>query len=255
MANVQCENGYLRIANELFDVILKSNFSLRELKVILTIIRFTYGFNRKEAEVSIRFISQATGIRFQHIAKAIDKLIAKNVLIINGTANHKQGRTLSLNKDYDTWSLNCHSFGNSSQKGDGCVPKKVTVRVPKKVTKKIQHKIQHKDRERENTLENDKMDIVTDIMIRSYGRYPNIPEREIVQEFVDRFGEMKTLSIMKEARLKNFRNFLRLKESLDENGNIKPLEDKNNGTKTRIYEFDPERAEQRLKELKELGFD
>jgi len=66
MASPQKENGHTQIANELFEAILKSNFTLRELKIIFVVIRFTYGFNRKEAELSARFISNATGIKFYH---------------------------------------------------------------------------------------------------------------------------------------------------------------------------------------------
>jgi len=61
-----------------------------------------------------------------------------------------------------------------------------------------------------------------EIFIRSYGRSPTIPEREFVDELIRKFGEFKTLGIMKEAKLRNFRNFRTLADAIDENGNIKP---------------------------------
>jgi phage replication O-like protein O len=136
MASPQKENGHIRIANELYEKILVSNFTKRELKIILAIIRFTYGFNRKEWELSVRFISKATGIEFQHISNSITSLIDKNVIMISESSTHKQGRIIKLNKDYETWNLNRSQNSDSSQKSDGSVPKKVTVRVPKTVTKK-----------------------------------------------------------------------------------------------------------------------
>jgi phage replication O-like protein O len=130
MASPQTENGFTKIANELYDVILRSNFKLREMKIILIVIRYTYGFNRKEKELSVRFISKATGIGFQHIGDSIKNLVRKNILAVQVSDSHMQGRTIALNKNYETWELGC------SQKSDGGVPKKLTVRVPKRVTKK-----------------------------------------------------------------------------------------------------------------------
>lgn len=126
MASPQKENGFTSIANELLGEILKSDFTLRELKIILTVIRFTYGFNRKQAELSVRFISKATGIKFHHLANSINTLISKNVLTINDSDNHKQGRILKLNKDYETWNFESSQKSNSYQKSNGLVTEKVT---------------------------------------------------------------------------------------------------------------------------------
>ena len=141
MASPQNENGYTMIANELYDEgLLKYQFTLRELKIVLTVIRFSYGFKRKDAELSVRFISNATGIKFHHISNSIKSLQEKNILILLESNNHKQGRKLKLNKDYEAWKLQSSPKGNSSQKSNGIVPKRVTVRVPKRVTKKENNK-------------------------------------------------------------------------------------------------------------------
>jgi len=140
MANPQKENGFTSIANELLGEILKSDFTLRELKIILTVIRFTYGFNRKEAELSVRYISKATGIKFYHLSDSINTLVSKNVLTINDSDNHKQGRILKLNKDYETWNFESSQRMNSSQKRNGLVPESGTVRVPESGTKKENNK-------------------------------------------------------------------------------------------------------------------
>lgn len=148
MANPQTENGFTKISNELFDQIIKADLSLRELKIIFTVIRFTYGFNRKEAELSTRFISNATGIKFQNIANSIKHLQNKNILVLH-RGNHKQGRKIILNKNYELWNLNNHQKDDGSiikirnqkndgfaQKDDGCVIEKMTETVIEKMTKK-----------------------------------------------------------------------------------------------------------------------
>lgn len=145
MANPQKENGHTQLSNELFEVIIRTDFSLRELKTVLTIIRFTYGFNRKTAELSVRFLANATGIKFQHISSALNELESKNVITFKESDKHKQGRIILLNKNYENWQLNRNQksdgfYLNSSQKSDGTVPKRVTETVTKKVTKKYINK-------------------------------------------------------------------------------------------------------------------
>ncbi len=105
MADVQKENGYTSIANELLEKIYKSSFSLRELRIILTVIRFTYGFNRKEAELSLTFLANATNIPLRHVQTTVKNLITKNVLIIKNECIGIHSRKIQLNKNYDSWSL------------------------------------------------------------------------------------------------------------------------------------------------------
>ena len=140
MASPQKENGFTAIANELFQEILKSDFTLRELKIIFTVIRFTYGYNKKEAELAVRFIAEGTGIKFYHISEPIKALQVKNVLILSESESHSQCRTISLNKDYESWKFNSSRKRNSFQKSNGLVPIKGTVRVPKTGTNKENNK-------------------------------------------------------------------------------------------------------------------
>ena len=89
MANPQKENGFTSIANELLEAILRSELTLRELKIVFTVIRFTYPlFNRKVAELAVRFIANGTGIQFNHVAKTINELEKKNILILSESESH-----------------------------------------------------------------------------------------------------------------------------------------------------------------------
>ncbi len=105
MASPQKENGYTSIANELFEKIYQFNFSLRELRIILTVIRFTYGFNRKEAELSLTFLANATKIPLRHVQTTVKNLISKNVLIVKNECIGIHSRKIQLNKNYDNWKL------------------------------------------------------------------------------------------------------------------------------------------------------
>lgn len=103
MASPQKENGFTGIANELLENIYKGDLSLREIKIILAVIRFTFGFNRKSAELSLRFLSQATNIKYRHTQATVSKLISSNILLIENESKGIQSRKIQLNKNYDLW--------------------------------------------------------------------------------------------------------------------------------------------------------
>ena len=71
MADPQIKNGYTRIANELLEAICRLNISGNEMRILLYIIRRTYGFNRSFAEIPLSDISAAVGMRREHIQKAL----------------------------------------------------------------------------------------------------------------------------------------------------------------------------------------
>ena len=141
MANPQIENGYTRIANDLLEAICKSNFTVRELKIILCIIRHTYGYQEKSHAMSLSFIEADTGIKRHHICETLKQLYQGHVITI------EKGRgiipqTLSIQKNYEEW--HCYQNGNCSQKSNSSVPKTGTVVLPAGVTKKINNKEKEK---------------------------------------------------------------------------------------------------------------
>jgi phage replication O-like protein O len=80
MASPQCENGHVRIADELFEAILRADFSKRELLVALAVIRKTYGYRKTMDRISSSQIAELTGIAPQHCRAAIRELKARRVI-------------------------------------------------------------------------------------------------------------------------------------------------------------------------------
>ena len=103
MAKPQTEEGYTIIANEILDVLPLFKFNGTQLRILITVIRFTYGFKRKEHELSLKFIQKATMIDKRNIQKEVKKLIDLNVLKVTQEASFTTARTMGLNKDYDSW--------------------------------------------------------------------------------------------------------------------------------------------------------
>lgn len=97
-ASPQLEKGYLRIANELFDEILKRDFTKRQLSIILFIIRFSYGCQRKQT-LKLKFSDfQQCGIYSQNIKKELRNLKQNRIIFHDEETN-----IFSVNKNYEQW--------------------------------------------------------------------------------------------------------------------------------------------------------
>jgi len=104
VANPQIKNGYTRIANELLEAICRLDISGNEMRILLYIIRRTYGFNTSYAEIPLSDISCAVGMRREHIQKALKKLSGKKIIEVR-TYGGSKSQTISVIKDYQKWSV------------------------------------------------------------------------------------------------------------------------------------------------------
>ena len=103
MPGPQKENGYTPIANELLEAIYSTSFNSTQLKILLFIMRYTYGFSRKEHKMSLNFISKGTGISRRYISSELKRLVELNVVEIVRCHTDTEARILKLNKHYKTW--------------------------------------------------------------------------------------------------------------------------------------------------------
>ena len=104
VANPQLKNGYTKIANELLEAICRLNISGNEMRILLYIIRRTYGFNRSYAEISLSEIASAVGTRSVHISRALKKLSALNLIELRSSEGVRP-QTISIVKDYEEWTV------------------------------------------------------------------------------------------------------------------------------------------------------
>ena len=74
-ANPQLENGYTRIANELFEAIIEYPFTCAELRIILLVIRRTYGWKTSKSFISYGSVARKLRIDIRYIKRRITKLI------------------------------------------------------------------------------------------------------------------------------------------------------------------------------------
>ncbi len=102
----QVEDGYTRIANELLEQVMAAPFTLREMRVVMAIIRLTYGWNRKQARATGGLLAKLTGIHASTCAKVMASLIEKKVLLRHGGSRSP----VSLNKHAETWELQAGKY-------------------------------------------------------------------------------------------------------------------------------------------------
>jgi phage replication O-like protein O len=100
MANPQLEAGHCDIANELMDAIIKTHFSPTEVKVLMAIIRKTYGWHKKTDRISYSQFEEITAISRRHIAPALQSLIRRNIINRTGDGYNLE---YGIQKDYELW--------------------------------------------------------------------------------------------------------------------------------------------------------
>lgn len=100
MGNPQVDDGHTRIANELLEQIISFPFSGPQQKVVLCVIRKTYGFQKKADHLAQSTISVMTGIARTNVSRVLKQLKSMNVLVVN---TDKFTHKIELNKRYKEW--------------------------------------------------------------------------------------------------------------------------------------------------------
>lgn len=100
--NPQLEDGHTRIANELLDAITRFDFGKRHYKVVLFVLRKTYGWNKKADVMSLSQVLEGTGLARTHACETINELSVMKVLL---KQEHRNGQLIELNKKYYEWKV------------------------------------------------------------------------------------------------------------------------------------------------------
>lgn len=102
MANPQTEDGFTRVANEIWEVVLRTKMNYTQLKILLSVWRYTYGFNRKEAELSSSFLAKSIECDRRQLNRELDILVGRKILFKRNEAATST-KVIGFNKDYDQW--------------------------------------------------------------------------------------------------------------------------------------------------------
>lgn len=125
MSKPQLEDGYTKISNELLDALARIRIPGEASQVFNVIIRSTYGWNKKEAGISLAEFQGKTGLKKTTVCKALAKLRSLNIITQKGNAFENNIITQKGNASLVTYGLQ-KNFEDWTP-----LPKKVT--LPKKV--------------------------------------------------------------------------------------------------------------------------
>lgn len=105
MASPQIEDGYTVIANEILDALCVSTVGGSEYQVLMTIIRKTYGWNKKSDYISYSQLVEITGLARRTVIYAVRNLEVKNMIIVERSKTDLLNNVnlISFQKDHDTW--------------------------------------------------------------------------------------------------------------------------------------------------------
>ena len=101
MANPQAENGHTDIAHEVLEALMKTPLSGAEFRVLLAILRKTWGWHKKQDTLSLNQIAELTGIPRRTVIRASGGLLEKRIL--DREERPRSPSTWRINKDYEQW--------------------------------------------------------------------------------------------------------------------------------------------------------
>ncbi|MBP1925851.1 phage replication O-like protein O [Sedimentibacter acidaminivorans] len=165
MNDVQLENGFTRIANEILDNIAKLKLSSTQHSIIYVIWRYTYGFNRKEHIISLSFLAKAIDTDKRNIQRELKRL--ENRQIIRQTLNGQQ-RIIAFNKNYNQWD----KFNGEITNGE-LTNGEITNSTDGEITNSTDGEITNQERKKENIKENSTSNLINDLFEELWKLYPN----------------------------------------------------------------------------------
>ena len=102
MESPQLENGYLRIANEIYDAFCRTRISGVERQILDCILRKTYGWGKCEDAISLSQFVVMTGVKKPNIERAINGLLSKKIITV--IKNDNDGiNVYKFVKDFSKW--------------------------------------------------------------------------------------------------------------------------------------------------------
>ncbi|AWQ18454.1 replication protein [Pantoea ananatis] len=92
------DDGFMRVANELTDQLLLADLTARQLKIMLAVMRKTYGFNKSMDRITNTQIATMTGIHHTHVCSSKRQLIERGFLVQGGSK-------VGINKYVSMWDM------------------------------------------------------------------------------------------------------------------------------------------------------
>lgn len=100
---ISLREGYTKFQNDILAELIQAKLNASQMRIILVIIRFTFGFHRESYGLSVSFISNATGINKDQVKRELKILIKLRVVQVDEEATFTSSRKLKINRNFDQW--------------------------------------------------------------------------------------------------------------------------------------------------------
>lgn len=100
MANPQWEDGFVKIATEIFEQLCRIRIPGEVGQVVHVVIRKTWGFNKKWDWIPLSQFCKLTGISKRNVVRALRKALSMSLVVKKDTP---KGVSYCFNKNYDEW--------------------------------------------------------------------------------------------------------------------------------------------------------
>lgn len=189
-------DGYIRIANELFEALVGADLTRNQAKVAFAVARKTYGFNKSKDRISDSQLGGIANLPRQKVNKAKNELIDMKVLI-------SSGREIGINKVVSDWKIQCHQNGDN-------VTNLVTKSVTKTVTKVSPKQVHTKDniqKTLKTVTDGASACAETPATTPQKTQVKNTPYQAILDAYHELLPEMPAIRELTDSRKTKIRNF------------------------------------------------
>lgn len=164
----QLEDGFTRIANELLEAIGRAELSGREFRIMVAVIRKTYGYGKKADRLSHGQIARMIGVRRHHVCELVRGLVKRRILGVTENGN-RSANNLWIQKDYSQWAKR-PAEGNTrrgvTKNGNRVFPFSVTEVLPEMGhTKEKKEILQKKRTTSSSTVVSDDARTLTELLL------------------------------------------------------------------------------------------
>jgi phage replication O-like protein O len=234
MASPQTENGYTKVANELLDRLCLPGINGSEYRVLLLVIRKTYGFHKKHDYISLTQFQKGTLMNRINAVRTIQSLVAKRILV-------KDGSVYRFNKNWEEWVVVKRL--PSSQMATGGSSQKATSNRLGGSSQLATHKRKGKERVTKDIATSvagiQKLIKLFEPVNPSYERiYPNTTQLAALTRLIKRYGEQGVehmLTVLPEIVSRPYAPKITTPYELEKNlGKIKIFVEQENNKKTKI---------------------
>jgi len=99
------DKGFTKVPNILLNNLVKRRFTGVELKLILVIWRYSYGFSRESAELSIGFLAKEIDSSPSVVSRILSRLISNGIIKVSYVNPSTKVRCLMVNNDIGSWGI------------------------------------------------------------------------------------------------------------------------------------------------------